>query len=129
MHTWHQLGRITAGAALALTLGTTLPAPAGAVTYQVGFLLDSSGSITSSGWGLIKTGLANAIAQFVGKPDSYQLSVMSFSSTTATIINKQIVTSGNLATLQADIMGAAFLNDNTNFNRNCSTRHDRCLPL
>lgn len=92
-------------------------APANATLYQVGFLLDSSGSIGSSGWSTIVNGLANSIPLFLATSptDQYELSVMSFSSTTSTIVNKQIITAGNLATLQGQITAAPFLNANTNF--------------
>ncbi|WP_325683852.1 vWA domain-containing protein [Rhodopila sp.] len=92
------------------------PSPADAALYQVGFLLDSSGSIGTSGWNLIKQGLSSAISQFVGQQDQYQLSVMSFASTTQTIVSPTVVTGVNLASLQAAIMGATFLDSNTNFN-------------
>ena len=52
----------------------------------------------------------------MGKPDSYELSVVSFSSTTQTVVAPTIITAGNLATLQGQITGASFLNANTNFN-------------
>jgi len=92
-------------------------APSHATLFQVGFLLDSSGSITSGGWSTITTGLANSIPQFLSTSptDQYELSVMSFSSTTQTIVNKTIITSGNLATLQSQITAAPFLAQNTNF--------------
>jgi von Willebrand factor type A domain/PEP-CTERM motif len=93
-------------------------APANATLFQVGFLLDSSGSIGSSGWSTIVNGLANSIPQFLATSptDQYELSVMSFSSTTQTIVNKTIITAANLATLQSQITSASFLNANTNFN-------------
>ncbi len=60
-------------------------------------------------------GASNAIAGFVGASDTYELSVMSFSSTTQTIVAPTVVTAANLATLQAAIAGATFLDANTNF--------------
>jgi hypothetical protein len=105
---------LSAAAVLALVAGA--PNIAKADLFQVGFLLDSSGSITSGGWNTIRTGLAGAISGFVGASDTYELSVMSFSSTTQTIVAPTVVTAGNLATLQAAILGATFLNANTNFN-------------
>jgi len=111
----HKLCQTTAAAALAFAVVGGAPNLADAATIQVGFLLDSSGSITSSGWSLITQGLADAIPQFVGQADQYELSVVSFSSTTDTIIDRQIVTAGNLATLQGEITGATFLDANTNY--------------
>lgn len=113
-----RLYQTAAAAAVAIAVVAGAPTDSKAALYQVGFLLDSSGSITSSGWNLITSGLANAISQFAGKPDQYQLSVVSFSGTgqTQTIVNKQVVTAGNLATLQGQINAATFLNGNTDFN-------------
>jgi hypothetical protein len=93
-----------------------LPNNAQADLFQVGFLLDSSGSIGAGGWSTIRSGLANAISQLVGLPDQYELSVMSFSSSTQTIVAPTVVNAGNLATLQGQILGATFLNANTNYN-------------
>ena len=110
------LYQTTAAAVAVLAVSVGAPNNAKADLFQVGFLLDSSGSITSSGWSTITTGLAGAISGFVGASDTYELSVMSFSSTTDTIVAPTVVTAGNLAALQAAITGATFLNANTNFN-------------
>jgi von Willebrand factor type A domain/PEP-CTERM motif len=104
---------LSAVAVLAVAAGA--PHIAKADLFQVGFLLDSSGSITSSGWTTITTGLSNAIGGFVGLADQYQLSVVSFSDTTETIVDKQVVNAGNLASLKADILAASFLNSRTNY--------------
>ena len=104
---------LSAAAVMAVAVG--VPNVAKADLFQVGFLLDSSGSITLGGWNTIKAGLSSAIAGFVGQPDQYELSVVSFSDATQTIINKQVVTGGNLAALQASILAAPFLNSFTNY--------------
>src|SRR4051794_19483725 len=104
---------LSAVAVLAVTAGG--PHHANAGVFFGGFLLASSGSITSGGWNTITTGLSNAISGFVGASDQYELSVMSFSSTTQTIVSPTIINAGNLATLQGQILGASFLNANTNF--------------
>ena len=109
------LYQTTAAAVAVLAVAAGTPNNAKADLFQVGFLLDSSGSIGASGWSTITTGLAGAISGFAGASDTYELSVMSFSSTTDTIIAPTIVTAGNLAALQAAITGATFLNANTNF--------------
>ncbi len=110
------LRKLLFGAAAVGVLALT--GPANATLFQVGFLLDSSGSIGSSGWNTIRTGLANSIPLFLATSptDQYELSVMLFSSTTQTIVNKTIITAANLATLQSQITSASFLNANTNFN-------------
>jgi hypothetical protein len=106
----------SAAAILAVAVGA--PNLAKADLFQVGFLLDSSGSITASGWSTITSGLASALPLFVAPSvtDTYELSVMSFSSTTQTIVSPTVITAGNLAALQAAIVAAPFLNANTNFN-------------
>ncbi|MGE0257581.1 MAG: VWA domain-containing protein [Alphaproteobacteria bacterium] len=106
---------LSAAAVLAVAAG--LPNNAKADLFQVGFLLDSSGSITSGGWSTIVNGLAGAIPQFLTSSDTYELSVVSFSGTgqTQTIVNKQVISLANIATLQAAITGASFLNGNTNY--------------
>ncbi|MFO1025678.1 MAG: vWA domain-containing protein [Acetobacteraceae bacterium] len=113
MASFWKLGGLAAGAALTLTVGMTSPAEAS--LYQVGFLLDSSGSIGAGGWSTITNGLANAIHLFAEAPDQYELSVVSFSTGTATIINKQIVTNANLISLKNAITGASWLDSNTNY--------------
>lgn len=104
---------LSAVAALAVAAGA--PNLAKADLIQVGFLLDSSGSITSTGWTTITQGLANSISQFANQADTYQLSVVTFSSGTQTIVDKVNVTNATLPGLITAITNAPFLNANTNF--------------
>jgi len=103
---------LSAAAVLAVAVGA--PNLAKADLIQVGFLLDSSGSITSSGWTTITQGLANSISQFANQADTYQLSVVSFASGVQTIVDKINVTNATLPGLVNDITNAPFLGTNTN---------------
>lgn len=112
--------RISRGlfAAAALAVSLAVATPARAATIQLGFLLDSSGSIGAANWGIITNGLANAINTHipVGGLDTYEISVVTFSSGTQTIVNAmQIDDAGDLATASAAVAGAPFLNANTNY--------------
>lgn len=101
-------------AACALTVGSA----ANAANYQLGFILDSSGSITSSGWNQIRTGLASAINSLipVGGPDTYYISVVTFSnSATANISNVAITDAASKADVVNAITALPFLNSTTNF--------------
>ena len=73
-------------ASAALIASLSVAVPARAATIQLGFLLDSSGSIGAGNWGIITAGLANAITANIpiGGPDVYEISVVTFSSGTQT---------------------------------------------
>jgi len=110
------LGSLFAAAVLAVSL--SFAAPARASTIQLGFILDSSGSITAGGWSTIVNGLAGAINTNIpiGGPDTYEISVVSFSSTTQTILNHALIDSITARTNAATaVSGAAFLGANTNY--------------
>src|SRR5262245_3178257 len=107
---------LVAAASVAVSLGA--PAPASAEIIQLGFILDSSGSIGATNWSTITTGLANAINTLipVGGPNQYEISVVTFSSTASTIVNHALVTDAATRTNVANLVAAApFLNANTNF--------------
>ncbi|MGE0258353.1 MAG: PEP-CTERM sorting domain-containing protein [Alphaproteobacteria bacterium] len=112
----HWLYQTTAAAAAVLAVAAGSPNDAKADLFQVGFLLDSSGSITASGWSTIVNGLAGALPQFLGSAtDTFELTVVSFSSTASTIVAPTVITAGNIGALQATITAAPFLNANTNY--------------
>jgi hypothetical protein len=104
-----------AAAAVALALGAAAPAHAG--TIQLGFILDSSGSIGSGNWTTITGGLANAINVIpVGGPDTYEVSVVVFSTSATNSITGFLVNSGAArTTLAGQINALAFQGGNTNF--------------
>lgn len=72
--------------ACALAAASLAPVAASAAPVQLGFILDRSGSIGGTDWNIIVDGLSNAIGTLipVGGADTYEISVVSFS-TTATI--------------------------------------------
>jgi len=105
-------------AALAIGASFAAAAPASAAVIQLGFILDSSGSIGSTNWNTIRTGLANAISGHipVGGPDTYEISVVTFSSTVATNVNHVLITDAAARTAVANTIAAMpFINSNTNF--------------
>jgi uncharacterized protein YegL len=89
---------------------------ANAANFQLGFILDRSGSIGAAGWTTIVNGLAAALPLLTTASDNYYLSVVSFSSAATTNITNTLVTAGNVAALQAQIQGIAFTGGNTNYN-------------
>lgn len=81
-------------AAPIVALGLTVAAPAAnAGVVQLGFILDRSGSIGSSAWSTITSGLSNAINTLVPTDGSYEISVVSFGSTASINVNKVLVDS------------------------------------
>ena len=91
------------------------PMAAKAETIQLGFILDSSGSITAGGWTTIKSGLANAMDLLLTGSDTYEVSVVSFSNSATTVVAPTIIDAGSIAGVKALINGAAFLNSVTNY--------------
>ena len=111
MRTWALAG------AAACALAVAGPA-ANAANYQLGFILDSSGSIGSTGWNQVRTGLANAINNLipVGGPDTYSISVVSFSTNAViNVANVAITDAASKASVVGTISTLPFLNANTNF--------------
>jgi hypothetical protein len=105
-------------ATAALIVSLSVAAPARAATIQLGFLLDSSGSIGAGNWGIITAGLANAITANIpiGGPDIYEVSVVTFSSGTQTVVNHQLLNNNAAkAAAAAAVAAAPFLNENTNY--------------
>ncbi len=99
---------------MAVTLGAGSKAEASAI--QLGFILDSSGSITSSGWSTITNGLANAVTNEIPLGSQYQVSVVTFSTGLGNVIGNYLVTDAASRTALASLITALpFLNGNTNF--------------
>jgi hypothetical protein len=104
-----------AGVAAAAVMA--MAAPAKADNIQLGFIIDSSGSIGASGWNLIRSGLADAIDTLipVTGPDSYYLSVVSFSNNAVANISNVEVTAASKAGLVTTIQNLPFIGSTTNF--------------
>lgn len=85
---------------------------------QLGFILDSSGSIGAPNWNIIRTGLSNAINALipVGGTDTYELSVVTFSNNASTIVDHVLIDTVAARTAAATaVAGAAFLGGSTNY--------------
>jgi len=110
------LRRLVLAAVVAITLGAGGRAEAG--TIQLGFILDSSGSIGSTDWAIITTGLANAVSTLipVGGTDTYEVSVVTFAATATQNISNVLVTSAAIRTnLATAIAALPFLGGLTNY--------------
>lgn len=117
MSKFHIMAR-SAIASCVMSLSVLSATPANADTIQLGFILDSSGSIGSSNWNTIKTGLANALNAWIpiSGPDTYEISVVSFSSTASTVVNaKMINTAADLADVVSAVNAMPWLNSQTNY--------------
>ncbi len=91
---------------------------ANAAVIQLGFILDDSGSIGSGNFATIKTGLANAVGSLipVGGPNTYEISVVRFSTTAVTEVNHVLVsTAGDRTNVVNLINGMGYSGGNTNF--------------
>jgi hypothetical protein len=108
-----------AGAA-ACVISLTAPV-ARADVIQLGFILDRSGSIGNANWNIITGGLGSAINNFipVGGPDTYEISVVTFSTSAAANIQNFVVnTAADRTTLAGQItalgaLGSAGVTDYT----------------
>ncbi len=66
--------------AISACVVTMTPVAANAGLIQLGFILDSSGSIGAGNWTTIKNGLSTAVGLIpTSGPDIYEISVVSFS--------------------------------------------------
>lgn len=79
--------------AVALFGSLIAAAPAQASLIQLGFIIDESGSVGASNYNIIKNGLANAINTLVPIDGSYEISVVSFSTTAQTLVNHVLIDS------------------------------------
>jgi hypothetical protein len=95
---------------LALAVAGFNAAPAQAATIQLGFILDSSGSIGSGNWTTIVNGLSGAVAG-IPTGSKYEVSVVKFGSSAVTSISNYVVTdAASLTTLQGLISGLSYMN-------------------
>lgn len=107
---------VSAAVVMAAALGAA--SSADAASFQLGFILDRSGSIGSTNWSTIVTGLANAIDEIpVGSTDTYQVSVVTFATTaSANIVRYDVTDLASRQSLQLQVQGlaAAFTGGSTN---------------
>jgi hypothetical protein len=95
-------------AAVTLAASVTAAAPAGADVIQLGFILDRSGSIGSGNWTTIVNGLASAVSTLipVGGANTYEVSVVTFSSASTININSFTVNTLAQRTTLAGLIAA-----------------------
>jgi von Willebrand factor type A domain/PEP-CTERM motif len=103
-----------AAAGVALALGAAAPAQAGVI--QLGFILDRSGSVGSTDWGTIVTGLSSAVNSLLPTNSSYEVSVVTFSTAaTANIQNVLVDSAATRQTLANNIAALPYSGGNTNY--------------
>jgi hypothetical protein len=83
---------------------------------QLGFILDSSGSIGSGNWTTIKTGLANAVNTLIPINGSFEVSIVNFSDSATIVANSILLDSAAARTsLLGLITAMPFIGGLTNF--------------
>ena len=71
---------------------------------QIGLCIDGSGSISSSNWNIIKSGIANAVQNALPHDGSIELTIVQFGGTTARVeLYPTIITAGNVGSVVATI--------------------------
>ena len=110
----------TAVPACAIALAALASAPAKAEVVQLGFILDSSGSIGSSNWTTIVNGLSSAVGSLVPLADplgiTYEISVVTFSTGATISVNSYAVTdAASRSALATQIAGIGFQSGSTNY--------------
>ncbi len=101
--------KTTTALAALVAIGLAAPTAAKADTIQLGFILDESGSISSSSWSQITGGLANAINTLIpiGGANVYEISVVKFDSTAEVVVNRQLVSTAAQRTAVANAVSSA----------------------
>lgn len=102
------LATLCVGATLALS---SLAASAAAVT-QLGFILDASGSVSTANYNLLRAGLNAALAG-IPLDGTVEITVVSYSSSAATVVTPTILTAATLSTIQTAISTHAKSSGNT----------------
>jgi von Willebrand factor type A domain/PEP-CTERM motif len=108
--------KLFAATFIAASMASVTPAQAGVI--QLGFILDSSGSIGSSNWTTIVNGLSNAVNTLipVGGANTYEVSVVTFATNAAININSYTVnTIADRTALAGQIAALPFSGGNTVF--------------
>ncbi len=114
MGLFNKLSTTVSAAVVAVGLAISAPA-ANAGVIQLGFIMDSSGSIGSSNWNTIKGALANAVNTLVPTNGAYENSVVNFSNTTTTAVNHVLIDRVAARTSVANAINAmAFIGNPTN---------------
>lgn len=86
-------------AAAVVAVGALIGAPVQAAITQLGFMLDASGSVSSSDYNLLRSGLANAIAS-LPVDGTVEITIVTYGSGVATVTSPTILTAATLPTIQ-----------------------------
>lgn len=85
-----------------------------AALIDLGFSLDSSGSVAFSDFDTTRQALANALSVIpVTGPNEYRVAVTSFSNGSQTVVSPTIITAANLAGIQNAVRGAFYFGGGT----------------
>ncbi|HRX36218.1 MAG TPA: VWA domain-containing protein [Aestuariivirga sp.] len=101
--------------AAAMVVGGAMT-PAKAMTVDLGFAVDSSGSINTTNFNTVKTALANAIANIVPTATAnvtYRVSVVNFSNTAQTVITRTIGDASDLLAVKNAVLGMSKIGSTT----------------
>lgn len=106
------LSRLLRSTAATLALATATFAASAAVTTQLGFLVDASGSIGTTNFNTMRSGYAAALA---GLPTdgSIEVTVYTFATGTVQVVAPTVVTSASLAGIVSAINAMAYTQGNT----------------
>ena len=103
-------------AACTLAVAAMAPLAASAAPIQLGFILDRSGSIGAGNWTTIVNGLSNAVGTLLPADGTYEVSVVTFSTTATIDINSFLVSDAAARTTLAGLIaGIGFTGGGTNF--------------
>lgn len=107
------LRRSLASVFFAASLAFTSLASWAAPVTQLGFALDASGSVSSTNYNLLKSGL-NAALEGLPLDGTVEITVVSFSSGVTNVVLPTVLTAATLTTIQAAISTHVKSNGNTN---------------
>ncbi len=103
-------------ASMATAVAVMTGGQAQADVVQLGFILDSSGSIGSANWTTIVNGLKNAVNTWIPTDSTYEVSVVRFSTAASLDIDSFLVTDAASRTALSNQIGAlSFLGGSTDF--------------
>lgn len=110
------ISKLARAGVLAASVGFMAPTSAGVI--QLGFIIDSSGSIGSTDFGVITSGLASAVESNipVGGDDTYEVSVVSFDTgASAEVQNVMVTDAAARSDLATQINSIQYTGGGTNF--------------
>ncbi|MDO8860490.1 VWA domain-containing protein [Haliea sp. E1-2-M8] len=96
---------------LAATLATV--SSAWAAPFQLGFALDGSGSVSTSNYNLLRSGLSNAMAA-IPADGTIEITVVTYGSSVSTVVSPTILTAASLQGIQVNIVNHTKAGGGTN---------------